>query len=354
MVASGHTVVDTDAHYYDTLDDIARYLDEPWRSRFQTKIDSPQASIFPGSTGDRDVYGRIQRDDLSMSDMTPAEIIQVMGEIGVDKTVLLSQKMLSFARIGGGDERPVLLANGYTDYMLDQVVDPAEGVYTMAPVPYQHPRKAAELVDRVGDERGIVGFCMVTPGAEPPLGNAKYDVIYEAIEDTGLPVVFHAGGGGLDEFHIKGFERFIETHTLGFLVNNMAQLTSLVVRGVPEKFPDIDLVFQESGLFWVPTMMNRLDAEYLKRPSEAPLLKKRPSEYMKEFYYGIQPLEKPVDPTHLEQIVAMIGGPDQLLYASDYPHWDYDPPSAITEIGFLTDAEKGAILGGNATAVFDL
>jgi predicted TIM-barrel fold metal-dependent hydrolase len=73
---------------------------------------------------------------------------------------------------------------------------------------------------------------------------------------------------------------------------------------------------------------------------------------MREFYYGTQPMEQPEDPRHLEWLFEMIGGPDRLLYASDYPHWDYDPPSVIRKQPFLSDAEKDQILGGNARAVF--
>jgi hypothetical protein len=134
----------------------------------------------------------------------------------------------------------------------------------------------------------------------------------------------------------------------------MAQLVSVVVQGVPEKFPDLEIVFQESGLFWAPTMMHRLDAEYLKRQSEAPLLERRPSAYMREFYYGTQPLEIPEDESRLEATIDDIGGPDQLMYASDYPHWDYDRQTAITERSFLTDAEKDRVLGGTAREVFGI
>jgi predicted TIM-barrel fold metal-dependent hydrolase len=134
----------------------------------------------------------------------------------------------------------------------------------------------------------------------------------------------------------------------------MAQLTSLVVQGTPEKFPDLDIVFQESGIFWVPTMMHRLDAEYLKRQSEAPLLERRPSAYMREFYYGTQPLEVPEDETRLRQVIDDIGGAERLMYASDYPHWDYDRPSAITDRCLLDAGEKERILGGTAHEVFGI
>ena len=117
----------------------------------------------------------------------------------------------------------------------------------MIPAPLQEPEAAAELIDRVGDEPGIVGVCLITAGAEPPLSNHRYDVIYEVAQDAGLLIVYHAGGLSLDDFYISGYDRFIELHALGFLWSNMAQLTSIVLQGVPEKFPELDIVFQESG-----------------------------------------------------------------------------------------------------------
>lgn len=50
----------------------------------------------------------------------------------------------------------------------------------------------------------------------------------------------------------------------------------------------------------------------------------------------------------------MIGGADRLMYVSDYPHVDYDAPTAITSIPGLSEDEKEKILGGNALEVFDL
>ena len=135
---------------------------------------------------------------------------------------------------------------------------------------------------------------------------------------------------------------------------NLSQITSLVVQGIPEKFPNLKIVFQESGVFWIPLMMHRLDTEYLKRQSEAPLLTKKPSEYIKEMYFGVQPLEIPDELSYLRQVIEMIGGADRLLYASDYPHWDYDPPSAITDLSILSEDEKKRILSGTANEVFGI
>ena len=47
----------------------------------------------------------------------------------------------------------------------------------------------------------------------------------------------------------------------------------------------------EIGLAWMPFMMQRLDNEYMMRTSEAPALKKLPSDYMRDMYYSSQPME---------------------------------------------------------------
>jgi predicted TIM-barrel fold metal-dependent hydrolase len=75
---------------------------------------------------------------------------------------------------------------------------------------------------------------------------------------------------------------------------------------------------------------------------------------VKEFYYSTQPLEEPPTKRYFEYVFDMIDGPQTLMYASDYPHPDYDEPNVITDLPFLDDHEKAAILGGNAEEVFGI
>jgi uncharacterized protein len=56
----------------------------------------------------------------------------------------------------------------------------------------------------------------------------------------------------------------------------------------------------------------------------------------------------------LEMTFKMINAESQLLYASDYPHWDMDLPSTIYDLPFLSEQAKRNILGGNAKRVFNL
>ncbi len=59
------------------------------------------------------------------------------------------------------------------------------------------------------------------------------------------------------------------------------QFAGLMYGGVPEKFPKLNVAFLECGVGWLPYWVERLDEEYEKRAPEAPLLKAKPSEYLK-------------------------------------------------------------------------
>ena len=89
------------------------------------------------------------------------------------------------------------------------------------------------------------------------------------------------------------------------------------------------------------------------RTSEYPLLKKKPSDYMRDMYYASQPMEV-TDITALENTFRMINAETQLLYASDYPHWDFDMPSVIYDLPFVSEKGKHNILGGTAARLFKL
>ena len=75
---------------------------------------------------------------------------------------------------------------------------------------------------------------------------------------------------------------------------------------------------------------------------------------MREMYYSSQPMEVPDDLSILEATFKMINAETQLLWSSDYPHWDFDLPSVIYDLPFLNETARRNILGGNAARVFGL
>ena len=353
----GYHIVDMDAHYVTELETLAEYIDDRdlWKLRFEDAGASEKSgvanfSFFPKTSVMRDAFHSRSYGSFGSTE----DALAVMDEHHIDASVLISDKMLTFGLFATNNEKQTVFANAYTDYMLDRIVAPDENLYMTVPVPYHNPDEAVELIDRVGDERAVVGLCMACGHGEPPFGDRRYEPIYHAAQEAGLPICFHAGDAVGDDFYMRGFSNYLETHTLGFMWDIMAQITSIVVQGIPEKFPDLDLVFQEAGVFWIPGLMYRLDMNYMRQKTLAPMLEKRPSKYMKEFYYGTQPLDLAPDERFFEYLVEMIGGPERLMYASDLPHSDYDHPRVISDRSFLDDDAKARILGGTAREVFGL
>jgi predicted TIM-barrel fold metal-dependent hydrolase len=93
--------------------------------------------------------------------------------------------------------------------------------------------------------------------------------------------------------------------------------------------------------------MDRLDEEFEKRGfREAPLLKRKPSEYMTsdQFFYAFE-LEESTVPYVIQRI-----GADKLLYSSDYPHWDTSWPNTVkmfTGRDDISNADKRQIAWQN-------
>ena len=53
-----------------------------------------------------------------------------------------------------------------------------------------------------------------------------------------------------------------------------------------------------------------------------------PSEYIDEHvWFTTQPIEEPEDPQHLVYAIEQAHLRDKLLFATDYPHWDFDSPT---------------------------
>jgi hypothetical protein len=75
---------------------------------------------------------------------------------------------------------------------------------------------------------------------------------------------------------------------------------------------------------------------------------------MRDMYYTTQPMEMVDNRKALELTFELLKADTQLLYSSDYPHWDMDLPSTIYDLPFLNEQQKRNILGENAMRVFGI
>ena len=59
-------------------------------------------------------------------------------------------------------------------------------------------------------------------------------------------------------------------------------------------------------------------------------------------------------PKALENTFEMIKAETQLMFSSDWPHFDFDLPQEICDLPFLGEQAKRNILGLNAARIFNL
>jgi predicted TIM-barrel fold metal-dependent hydrolase len=346
------TVVDTDVHLSVPFDELAAYCDEPYRSITA----NPTYTPVNRSGWDRYMGGKIESQKRDARD---AESLnrRVCGEFGVDVPILNAFPVLNSVP---EDDRAVHLMGAYNDYLLEEFLDEFDHFRGLATVATQDPEAAAEELDRVGDEKQIVGVYVLNSGVHPPLGDPRYDPLYRAAADNDLAVAFHASAGApfARDFPIqdRGLNQFLATHVLAHPWAHMLTLTSLLVEGVPVKFPDLNFAFLEAGYAWVPYLMFRLNKEYSMRRTEAPLLERSPEAYVRDScYFSSQPVGEPENPEHLSMVVEMLGA-ERLMLSTDFPHWDFDHPDALDRHvrRFFSDEDRERVMSETAAEAFGL
>jgi predicted TIM-barrel fold metal-dependent hydrolase len=243
------------------------------------------------------------------------------------------------------------LATAYNRWIVEHVLPHEPRMKAMLYLPFNTPEAAEATVQRFLGAPGVVGFLVTSTRYQPVHAN-EYMRLYAMLEEAGMPIGFHAHHNWHNEY-TRHLNRFLSMHAISFVLSNMVHLTNWVINGLPVRFPKLKVLWIESGLAWLPFLMQRLDHEYLMRVSEAPLLKRLPSEYIGEMYYTMQPMEA-TNLKLLEGTFEAIRADTQLLYASDWPHWDFDVPAKVFDLPFLDERAKRNILGLNASRVFNL
>jgi predicted TIM-barrel fold metal-dependent hydrolase len=271
--------------------------------------------------------------------------------MAIDYSILFPTPMLTLGT-HPQVEVEVELARAYNRWLVDRVLVASPRIRTMAYLPFSDPEASVEFIEEFAEAPGVVGF-MVTAVRYQQIWQNRFVPVWAALEERGLPLAFHSGPNWSDR-PFEQLNRFSGAHALGFPFYAMIQLTNLVLNGIPERFPGIKFIFMEAGQSWVPLLIARLDSEFRQRPSEAPLLKRLPSEYIRDMYFTTQPLEMFDDPRHTQAVFELLNAGRRLLYSSDYPHQDFDLPTQVYDLPFLSEPEKRAILGGTALELFKL
>jgi uncharacterized protein len=353
-------IVDVDSHHYETdnFSEIIEYIEDPVLRHAAQFSKGGVLLASQGPLGNQEMSGRITRYSGRRREKTPPaphrEITLTkrwMDALGVDIACLFPTPMLALGMHPRVNVE-VELATAYNRWLCERVMSQEKRIKSMLYLPMNDPDRALKTIEEFGDKPGVIGFLVTTVRYKPIYDNI-YLKIYAALEERGLPLAFHAGYNWNDQM-ISTANKFITVHALGFTFYNMVHMTNWLMNSMPERFPKLKVIWIESGLAWIPFLMQRLDNEYMMRSSEVPGLKRLPSEYMREMFYTSQPMEMVNNREALELTLKMINAETQLLYSSDYPHWDMDLPSAIFDLPYLSDQAKRNILGENARKLFNL
>jgi uncharacterized protein len=352
-------IIDIDCHHYEneSMREIVEFIEDPVLRHtgqvYSASGTGAQSPLLPAVVGTQDISGRVMRYPLRKLEQTPADgthrdvhlSLRFMDAMGVDYVSLFPTPMLLLG-LHPQPEVEAGLARAYNRWLTEKILPSEPRIKTMLYLPFNDPEASYRMVEDFGDKPGVCGFMVVSTRHKPVYDNA-YMKTYSLIEEIGKPLAFHASYNWGDRT-LGNTNRFLITHALGFTIYNVVHLSNWIINGLPERFPKLDVIWIESGLAWVPWIMQRLDNDYKMRSSEAPSLRKLPSEYMQDMYYSSQPMEIPNDPDVLAMTFKMIKAETQLMWCSDYPHWDMDVPSVIYDLPFLDEKAKRNILGENA------
>jgi len=240
------------------------------------------------------------------------------------------------------------LARAYNDWTLEKWVRPYPCYKGSIHVATQDPEAAAEEIHRLGDDPGMVQVLLASAG-NAAHGQKHYWPIYRAAVEHDLPIGVHIAadvGNANPQTGVGWYSTFLEHHT-DHSQPVMANVISMVTEGVFEEFPSLRYVLIEGGVCWAPYVMGRLDRLYPALRREVPYLRRLPSEYVLEHcYFTTQPIEEPAEPRHLLEMLVMIHADRTLMFATDYPHWDFDSP--LTSLAPLPADLRQRVLVGTA------
>ena len=333
-------VIDADGHVSESQEKVAKYLDDPFRRR------SFHLSVYPWDGWDRRLFGSITqwagdaKTWLSALDDNKVECAVLYPTLGL---------FLAFSK---DEEWNRALSKAYNRFLREEFMKVSPRLKGAALLPMENPDEAAEDLQYAATELGhIAGILLADCGYL--LGHQRFFPIYKKAEELGIPLAVHSSGSSLSP-GAGGFTKFIQTHTVAHIFGQMRQLSSIVLGGIPELFPSLKFIFLESGVGWVPHWMWKMDEEFEKRGQvEALNLKKKPSDYVRSgsIYFSCEASE-PLLPVALQAI-----GENQLVYASDFPHWDNDFPESLDKLRNrkdLTEIQKQKIFAENAKRLYRL
>jgi predicted TIM-barrel fold metal-dependent hydrolase len=241
----------------------------------------------------------------------------------------------------------------WNDFVLDEWCPAGpEGFYVpMIICQLWDPELAAEEIRRCAG-RGARALAFPehpSPAGLPGFHDDIWDPIWDASQETAMPVCLHIGSSGHNPSLDPG-AGFIPLAALGHM-NGMLALTDLVLSPVCRRFPELTFVFSEAGVGWIPAVLERCDRMAERHEWTGVDRSVKPSEIFQRNMYSCM-VEEPIG-------LSLYGliGPDRILAETDYPHSDSTYPfvqRALEDVfGGIPDEVVEMVTHENAERVFN-
>ena len=386
MTKAGFPVVDADGHVIDTASRLLPFVDEPYRERVERLVEwkrrnssgghlsaaeLPYSELAQGYErtgrrllGTRDVADNLDPDVVGVGEMAkfhkeihegsghdPAVTRKDLDGLGIDQAVWFPTSSTSVVAI---DEAPfeAALCRAYNRWVGEFCGARGNDFFAVALMPHWDAELAVAEIERVGREPWCVGVttCMTLPGKLPD--HPYFDPMYGAIQDNDLALCVHSGTDRPPYAPARAelSDNYFLLHMTGHPWQQMRAMAAMVGGGIYERYPTLRIAHLESGCGWVPYWVGRLDEHYENLGYTVPRLKAKPSEHL---FGGRCFISFEAEEAIVPAAAALIGD-GQLVYASDYPHYDADWEALdkIVDRKDLTDEQKRKFLADNARRLF--
>jgi len=247
----------------------------------------------------------------------------------------------------------------YNDWLGDYVSHDRRRLVGLALISIEDPAEAVREIERAAKlgHKGIM--IALSPPPDRPYSLRLYDPIWAAAQEMGLPVVLHAiTGAGESRLSIAYWDPAMTL--FGVLLHHEAErtLAHMIGSGVLERFPRLKLVSAENGIDWFPPFLARMDraaragTRSLQVETWPTKLSLKPSEYFRrQVFVGF--IDEPEAVPMRNEI-----GVENLMWASDYPHFASTWPRSQEFVAKATDgvsaADRRKLVRDNSLAVFNL
>jgi len=249
---------------------------------------------------------------------------QSLDRLGTETAIL---NCLAGVQIQLNQDMAVAFARAVNDWVRAEWLDKDDRLRASIVLPMQNIEAAVAEIERLAPDRRFVQVLVLAMG-ENPLGKRTHWPVFEACVRHGLPVGVHSGSAYR---HPQTSVGWTSWYLEEYAANQQAfqsTLASLITEGALSKFPTLKVVLLESGVTWLPAFLWRLSKTWKGVRFEVPWVDRSPIEIVRDqVRLTVQPFDAPEDA--VPRVLDQLRSDRMLLWASDWPHWQYEGDAAI-------------------------